>query len=428
MSALDDAQSRLLALHERILDTGPAWLAPLRKSGAATFAAQGLPHTRQEEWRYTSLSGLGKLDLDLPEPGRAAVSHTNLATLASPVFACSLHVFVDGIYAPAFSRLGAQVENLASLSEAPPELGTLTDGKEHPLAALNTSLLTDGAVLRIPRGSHIEEPIHVVFAGTGAVQSPRLLVIAEAGSQVQVIQDHVSLTGDAGLTNAVTEIHVGAGARVDLVNLQRESDTTYHVSNTNARVERDGRADTHTLTFGGRLVRNDLSLTLAGEGSHATLNGLFLGSGERLVDNHSLVDHAVPRGTSRQLYKGILGGASKGVFRGRVVVRPDAQHTNAEQSNPNLLLSDGAEIDTKPQLEIHADDVKCSHGSSVGQLDEDALFYLRSRAVDAGEARALLTRGFAREVLDVLPIEALRDGLASALERGLSAAAGSTSS
>lgn len=424
MSALDEARSRLLALHERVVDTGPEWLAPLRRRGAETFAAEGLPHTKLEEWRYTSLSGLAKLHLELPEPRRASVSHADVEALASPVFACSLHVFADGFYDPKLSALGAHVESLASLGEAPAELGALVDEKRHPLAALNTALLGDGAVLRVPRGVHIEEPIHVVFAGTGAVQCPRLLVVAEDGSRVQVIQDHVSPAGGAGFTNAVTEIHVGADARVDLVTVQRESDAAFHVSNTAGRVDRDGHFESHVLTLGGRLVRNDLSLALAGEGSEATLNGLFVGSDERLVDNHSLIDHAVPHGTSRQLYKGILGGTSRGVFRGRVVVRPDAQRTNAEQSNPNLLLSAGAEIDTKPQLEIHADDVKCSHGSSIGQLDEDALFYLRSRAIDAGAARDLLTRGFAHEVLDALPVEALRDGLANALEQTLAAATG----
>jgi len=427
MSALDEVRSRLLALHERVVDTGPAWLAPLRRRGGASFAAEGLPHTKLEEWRYTNLAGLAKQQLDLAEPGGGDVSRADLAALASPVFACSLHVFVDGFYAPKLSALGAHVENLASLSEAPAELGGLIDGKQHPLAALNTALLGDGALLRVPRGARIEEPIHVVFAATGAVRNPRLLVIAEAGSRVQVIQDHVSLSGDTGFTNAVTEIHVGADARVDLVNLQRESNASFHVSNTAARVERDGRLESHVLSLGGRLVRNDLTLTLAGEGGDATLNGLFVGGGERLIDNHSLVDHAVPHGTSRQLYKGILGGASRGVFRGRVVVRPDAQRTNAEQSNPNLLLSEGAEIDTKPQLEIHADDVKCSHGSSIGQLDEDALFYLRSRAIDPREARDLLTRGFAQEVLGALPVEALREGLGNALEQALAAAGSSVS-
>jgi Fe-S cluster assembly protein SufD len=235
-----------------------------------------------------------------------------------------------------------------------------------------------------------------------------------------VVQDHVSLGGGAALTNAVTELHVGPGAHLEHVLLQREGGAAFHVSNTAAQLERDARLATHVVSLGGRLVRNDLTVTLAGEGAEARLSGLFLVGGERLVDNHTFVDHAVPHGTSRQLYKGVLGGRSRGVFRGRVLVRPDAQHTDAKQSNPNLLLSDGAEIDGKPQLEIHADDVKCSHGSAIGRVDESALFYLRARGIDEAAARALLVRGFAAEVLAALPepslAEALGDAFAALLE------------
>jgi Fe-S cluster assembly protein SufD len=237
-----------------------------------------------------------------------------------------------------------------------------------------------------------------------------------------VVQDHVSLGAAPAFTNAVTELHVGPGAQLEYVLLQREGDAAFHVSSCAALLERDARLATHAVTLGGRLVRNDLCVTLAGEGAEAVLNGLFLGSGERLVDNHSLVDHAVPRGTSRQLYKGVLADRSRGVFRGRVLVRPGAQHTDARQSNPNLLLSEGAEIDSKPQLEIFADDVKCSHGSAIGQSDENALFYLRARGLDEGAARALLVRGFAAEVLGALPepalAEALGDAFAVLLEGG----------
>jgi Fe-S cluster assembly protein SufD len=216
-------------------------------------------------------------------------------------------------------------------------------------------------------------------------------------------------------------MHVGPGARLEHVLLQREGASTFHVSNTAAQLERDARLGTSVVSLGGRLVRNDLSVLLAGEGAEARLSGLFLCTGERLVDNHTSVDHAVPRGTSRQVYKGVLTGRSRGVFRGRVLVRPDAQHTDARQSNPNLLLSDGAEIDGKPQLEIHADDVKCSHGSAIGRVDEDALFYLRTRGIDEPAARALLVRGFAAEVLASLPEPALAEALGDAFAELLEA-------
>ncbi len=439
MSALDRARDRLLALQERAnpgASSEPGWLAHLRDDGLARFRERGLPHTKLEEWRYTNLAPLAEAVLELPEPA-AAVRREDIEALAFPVFACSLHVFVDGRYHPALSALGAHsdvhVESLAALRESDPgriegRLGGLVDTKAHPLAALNTAFLDDGAVLVAPRGSRHEEPLHVVFVSTGSgrIANPRLLVVAEEGSRVQLIQDFVSLGAAGGFSNAAAEVFVGANASVDVVTLQREGGESLHTALLCARLERDARFGSHVATLDGRLVRNDLEVTLAGEGSEATLNGLFVGSGERIVDNHTLVDHAVPHGTSRELYKGILGGASRGVFRGRVVVRPDAQKTSAEQSNPNLLLADGAEIDTKPQLEIYADDVKCSHGSTVGQLEEDALFYLRARGIREAEARDLLTRGFAHEILEALPVEALRQGLGEALEASLSAATGST--
>ena len=243
---------------------------------------------------------------------------------------------------------------------------------------------------------------------------PRVFIEAGRGSRGVVVQDHVSLSAAPAFTNAVSELHVGVEAELDWVLLQRESDATFHVSLAVALLERDAKLATHTVTLGGRFVRNDLAVTLAGEGAEATLNGLFLGRGERLVDNHSFVDHAVPHGTSRELYKGVLADRSRGVFRGRVLVRPDAQKTDARQSNPNLLLSEDAEIDSKPQLEIFADDVKCSHGSAIGRSDENALFYLRSRGIDEAAARALLVRGFAAEVLAALPEPALAETLGDA--------------
>lgn len=432
MSALSEASTHLAGLHAQVAAPASDALAALRETGREGFAAQGLPHTKLEEWRYTNLAALAKVPFALP--ARRGISRSDLESVAFPVFACSLHVFVDGRYDPTLSALGAGAEpyvaSLSSLSgaeldEAATGLGTLVDAKAHPFAALNASLLEDAAIVRIPRSTRVDEPLHIVFVSTGAreVRSPRLLIVGEADSHVRVIQDHVSLGGSSGLSNAVTEVRVGPNAQVDCIALQRDDADGFLVSNTTAEVERGGRFGSSVLTFGGRLVRNDLSVTLAGEGAETDLNGLFIGAGERVVDNHTLVDHAVPHCSSRELYKGLLGGRSRGVFRGRVLVRPDAQKTSAEQSNPNLLVSRGAEVNTKPQLEIYADDVKCSHGSSIGQLREEALFYLRSRAIGEREARELMTRGFAREILDALPVAALREGLDSTLETSLAEAA-----
>ena len=432
MSGLDATAEKLLALHEQLPgDASPA-LAAFRAAGREQFAAQGLPHRKLEEWRYTNLAALANESFALPE--RGSISRDEIEALASPVFACSLHVFVDGRYDASLSALGAaaevHVEYLSTLSadakaELAGALGTRVDGKEHPFAALNAALLEDAALIRVPKGVHAEEPLHLVFVSTGAgrIRSPRILVVAEADSSLRIIQDHVATDGASGITNAVTEVAVGANARVECIALQRENDATWHFSNTSAHVERDGRFANHVLTLGGKLVRNDLAVSLAGEGADGVLNGLFVGAGPRVVDNHTLVDHAVPHCTSAELYKGVLGDDSRGVFRGRVLVRPDAQKTNATQSNPNLLLSRRAEIDTKPQLEIYADDVKCSHGSAIGQLQDEALFYLQTRGIDEAAAREILTRGFAREILDALPIEALREGLDDAVMASLADAA-----
>jgi Fe-S cluster assembly protein SufD len=440
MSALEQARDHHLSLFERFVaarSDEPAWLRSLRREAAAHFGELGLPHTKLEEWRYTNVAPLAKLPFELCAPGEASAARSEIEAVAFPVFACSLHVFVDGRYEPRLSALGAasevHVESLAELLARAPErvepyLGQLVSLKEHAFAALGTAFLDDGAALLVGPDANAEEPLHVVFVSTAAaglrVRHPRVLIVASEGSRVRVIVDHVSLGGPQSFTNAVAEVCVGQGAQVDLVLLQRERSDTFHVSNLAVRQERDSRFSSHTLTLGGVLVRNDLGVVLEDEGADCTLHGLFLAAGDQLIDNHTLIDHAMPHGTSRELYKGILGGSSRGVFRGRVIVRPGAQKTDAKQSNPNLVLADSAEIDTKPQLEIYADDVKCSHGSSIGQLEDDALFYLRSRGLAEPEARDLLTRGFAHEVMAALPVPALTDGLDALLDTRLAQATG----
>jgi Fe-S cluster assembly protein SufD len=433
VSALEAARDHylgLLAARRAELGPEPGWLAALRDEAREAFADRGFPHPRLEEWRYTNLAPLAKARFEFAPAGPALVSEAELESLAFPLFACSNATFVDGRFAPGLSVPRAlegavRVESLAALRTRAPErlephLGSLGSVKEHPFAALNTAFLDDGAALLVPPGASVAQPAHLVFlASREAVQNPRVLVVAGAGSQVALIQDHVSLGEAPGFTNAVTEVLAGPGARVDLVLLQREGAGSFHVSNLQVRQERDSRVSVHTICLGGRLLRNDAEALLADEGAELSLRGLFLGGGSQLVDNHTLVDHAMPRGTSRQLYKGILGGRARGVFRGRVVVRPDAQRTDARQSNPNLLLSDGAEVDSKPQLEIYADDVRCSHGSSIGRLDEDALFYLRARGLEEPAARELLIRGFAAEILTALPSPALGEALAELLDRRL---------
>jgi Fe-S cluster assembly protein SufD len=439
MGALEIARDHYVARHVAWAATRrnePAWLARMRREAAARFAEAGLPHARLEEWRYTNLTRFARVPFELPTAS-ATISREALEQVSFPVYACSVYVFVDGVYRPELSTpraltAGVRVISLAELlanepERAEAELGSLVDPKRHPFAALNTAFLEDGAVLFVPGGARIAQPIHVVFASSGVepdrVRYPRVLVVAGPESHSQVIVDHVDLVPARGFTNAVIEVRVERAAELGLMLVQREADQTYHVSNFGARVERDARLSAHTVTLGGALVRNDANVLLAEEGASCRLNGLFAGDADQLLDHHTLIDHAMPHGESRQLYKGILDGGARGVFRGRVIVRPGAQRTDAEQSNPNLLLSPAAEVDSKPQLEIYADDVKCRHGSSIGRLDEDALFYLRARGLDEGEARDMLTRGFAAEVLDALPVPALGTALATLLATRMGRAA-----
>jgi len=438
VSELDAARDRFLA-RAPAPDAGPggaAWLRALRAEGAAAFADAGIPGTDREEWRYTNAAALARIPFEPAAPG-AEVAREAVEEVAVPFFACSAFVFVDGRYAPALGAppalaTGLRVDGLAQRAREgaprPAALGELADPKQHPFAALQAAYLEDGAVVSVPAGASLAHPIHLVFVTTGAPGAPRASfprVVVEAGreSRALVVQDHVSLGGGPRFTCAVTEARVGEGASLELVVLQREGAETFHVGNVQARVARDARLASRVLSLGGAFVRNDLGVVLAEPGAECDVDGLFLGAGDGLVDNHTLVDHASPHATSRQLYKGVLGGRSRGVFRGRIVVRPDAQKSDARQASANLVLSDGAEIDTKPQLEIWADDVRCSHGATIGRLDPDALFYLRSRGLAETAARDLLTRGFVAEVLQRIGSEALADAAGEILVAALRAEA-----
>jgi Fe-S cluster assembly protein SufD len=410
----------------------PAWLAELRRDGAERFAELGFPSRGQEEWRDTDVGPIARTDWRVAER-RPGVTRRQVEDLSFPVFACNLFVFVNGgftadLSAPRAGAPSVEVRSLARVLEQDPDslrglLGAEADAKTSPFAALNAAQLGDGAVVRIPRDADFEQPIHLVFlAEPGDLPTachPRVLIVAEPGSRASVIEDYVSLGRGPFLTNAVSEVVVQPGAELEHVRFQREGAEGYHVSSVWVRQERDSRFAGHAVSFGAALTRNDVHVRLLGEGAECTLHGLFLGTDRRLVDNHTWIDHAVPHTTSRELYKGVLGDHSRGVFRGRIVVRPGAQKTDARQASRNLVLSEGAEIDTQPQLEIHADDVRCSHGSTIGRIDDDALFYLRARGIAERDARALLTRAFASEVTDALRFEPLRERIQEILQERL---------
>jgi Fe-S cluster assembly protein SufD len=281
---------------------------------------------------------------------------------------------------------------------------------------LNAAFQRDGAFVSLPPGAKLEDPIHLVFLATGDAGSsahhPRNL-IAIGESAAAVVVERYGCLGDAEyLTNTVTDVAVGAGAQLDRVALECESERAIHVGTLIARLGRDARFRSHAVSLSAALARSEICAVLEAEGAECVLNGLFVANSRRHVDNQTTIDHAEPNGTSRELYKGVLDGRSKGVFNGKVIVRPDAQKTNAQQSNPNLLLSDGAEIDTRPNLEIHADDVKCTHGSTIGRLDDDALFFLRARGIGEAQARQMLCRAFASEVIEAIPGASLREEIA----------------
>jgi Fe-S cluster assembly protein SufD len=327
----------------------------------------------------------------------------------------------------------AHVESLASAMAARRErlglhLGRVAALEGRPFVALNAAFLDDGAWIDLPAGSVLERPLHLLFvAGGGAGGRPlmshsRLVVILGENSQASVVETFVGGDGTRYFTNAVTEIVVGENAGLEHYKLQHEGADAYHVGATQVRAERHARYASHSISLGGALVRNDLTAVLDGEGVECTLNGLYAADAERLVDNHTTIDHVQPHGGSREMYRGILADRSRGVFNGKIIVRPNAQKTDAKQTNRALLLSEDARINTKPQLEIFANDVKCTHGAAVGQLDDDALFYLRSRGLGEGTARRLLTHAFVADVLNRMPLETVRVSVDGRLQRQLARA------
>ena len=337
-------------------------------------------------------------------------------------------VFVNGRYSSALSTAGALGQNvvatgLAAALEADPGLvdpyvTRCATCDKMAFVALNTAFLEDGAFLHVPANVVVPEPVHVLYFSTGSephVTHPRTIIVAGDNSQVKVVESYAGPDGERYLTNAVTEIVCGQNSHVEHYRVQCESHQACHVSSTHVFLERSAVYAQQNVTFGGAVVRNDVQAVMGGEGVHCTLNGLYLANGTRLVDNHTAIDHAKPHCESHEIYKGMLDGQSRGVFNGKIFVRPHAQKTDAKQTNQVLLLSDDATINTKPQLEIFADDVKCTHGATVGQLDETALFYLRARGIGITQARAMLVHAFASDINDRVTIEPLRDALEETL-------------
>jgi Fe-S cluster assembly protein SufD len=405
----------------------PAWLRNLRSTAMARFTERGFPTTRDEAWRHTSVAPLARTifrtaDAALDAGGIEAA----LSGLRLPDAAGSEIVFVNGRWAPAFSRVAGDVEVLGlrgALDRLESHLGQI-QGEAGPLALLNTAFIDDGACIWIPEGRHVEGVVHVIYLSTNpvgapTVSHPRTVVVARGGSQAQIVETYGGADGEVYWTNALTEIAVEDGAVLDHVTLQQEGLAAFHTATLAARLGRDARFSSHAVNLGGALSRHDVIATFVAPGGECVMNGLFVATGTQHMDTHTRVDHAQPHTTSRELYKGILDGKARGVFDGRVVVRKDAQKTDAQQTNKNLLLSKEALVHSTPALEILADDVKCKHGSTTGQLDPTAVFYLRSRGIGLAEARRLLTFAFASDVIQKLPVAAIRERLTDRLQRQL---------
>jgi Fe-S cluster assembly protein SufD len=342
----------------------------------------------------------------------------------------ALLVVVDGRFSPELSSLaslpaGVAVQDLKSALSVEGDtlerhLTRVASVVDQPFVALNTAFVEDGAFVSIAPKTIVANPIHLLFVSTGdadaaTVSHPRVLIVAGEGSQSQVVEGYVGTDGRRYFTNAVTEVVTEASAIVDHYKVQQESSTAFHVGSMSVGAARASTFSSHSLSLGGQLVRNDVVARLGGEGAECTLNGLYLAGGTTLVDNHTTIDHAMPHCASHEVYKGILRDKARAVFNGKIIVRPDAQKTDAKQTNKALLLSDDAQINTKPELEIFADDVKCTHGAAVGQLDEDALFYLRARGLPLAEATHMLIQAFAGDIVQRVKVPTLRAELARVL-------------
>ncbi len=421
--AADAHPDAFSAAHAVVAGRASGDLAHARERGLARFVTLGLPSVRDEEWRWTPVTQLARIPFEAApaagEPGAASLARHAIASAGPRVVlvngrAASAHAVPP---AAADARAGVRVEGLATaLAERRREassalfrlVGAATEGA---FPSLNAALLEDGAFVHVPAAHDVTAPIQVlalVAASEGPiVSSPRLVIVLEENARATVIETHAGAENDS-LSNAVVEIELAAGASLEHIHVQAHGEQAHHVATTRVRVARDATYRSHVVSLGARLSRHDLSVELAGEGARCELFGLSLLGGSQHADHHTFVDHAVPHGSSEQVYEGAYAGTSRGVFSGAVLVRRHAQRTEAHQKNRNLILSDGALVDSKPQLEILADDVRCTHGATIGQIEDDTLFYLRARGIGEQDAREMLVRGFLQEQVSRIACEPAR--------------------
>ncbi|NOX59554.1 MAG: Fe-S cluster assembly protein SufD [Planctomycetes bacterium] len=448
MTANNNVES--FAAHFQRLEKNDAfarsWFHPVRKAALARFVESGFPTTKDEDWRFTNIKAIKSVDWKSAD----GVSDGCSAKIIDPQLleqfgigtTTATLVFVDGCLAPALSstdRLpkGVRVERLSDAIKnenklLASHLGQVATQKDNAFALLNTALVDNGAFIHLAANAVAEKPIHLVFVSTGdqaTASHPRTMIIAEDNSQATIVESYIGLDGigldgvglepATYLTNAVTEVVAGAGANIRHHKIVQESDDAFHFGTLGVSLQRDSRFTSTNICTDGRLTRNNVEARLLGEGGQCTFNGLSMLGGEQLVDNHLYIEHAAAHCESWQYYKGIYNDASHGVFSGRIFVRDGAQKTDAKQTNMTLLLSDRAQIDSKPQLEIFADDVKCTHGATIGQIDEEAIFYLRARGLTDAGARSMMIHAFASQTLNEITVEPLRERLEALVQERL---------
>lgn len=411
---------------DRVIDSDAAleaaWLIPIRRSAMARFCELGFPTTRHEEWRFTNVSVLSRTSFESSAGDAGDVSSQMVESYRILDADGIVLVFVNGCFCESLSSItdlpaGVTICSLAHALKAHPsvvekQLTRHAKFEDEAFVALNTALMEDGAFIRVSKGTVIDRPIHILHInhaeGHPRASHPRTLIVAGENSQATIIESFVSLGSGLCFCNPVTELIVEDGAVVDHYKLLRENASSYHVGTMQITLGRSSNVSAHTLCFGGDVIRNNVNVLLDGAGGDCSVKGLYVLEGTQQVDNHLVIDHAQPHCDSREFYKGVLGGHSKGIFSGRIIVREGAQKTDAKQTNKSLLLSNDAQVESKPQLEIYADDVKCTHGATIGQINEEAIFYLQTRGISAQSAREILIYAFARESADEIRLDRLR--------------------
>ena len=434
MEATEFYRSRFAQFESAVAGTEPAGVRRIRRAAIARFAELGFPTTDNEEWRHTDVTPIATIPFRDADYSPVAPAAEKLARVTFDAAGYSQLVFLNGRFSPDLSALrplpvGVTAGSLAAAlgtdpSGVEPYLARYARYEDRAFVALNTAFLKDGAFVYVPSNTVVDEPLHLLYASTAegeaTVSHPRNLIVMGPGSRASIVESYVGLDDGLYFTNAVTELVLGENAVLEHCTLQRESTEAFHVATLAVHQEGGSRFSSHSIALGGAIARNEITAALEGEGIECTLNGLYAETGRQHVDTRTRIDHAKPRCASRQFYKGILGGRATGVFNGKILVRQDAQKTDARQTTKNLLLSEDAVIHTKPQLEIFADDVKCMHGATVGSLDEEAIFYLRSRGIGKEAARRLMTHVFAGEIINQIGIIPIRTQLAALLSAWVS--------